>query len=616
MNEMIAVQGLTIGLLMLSAYFFGRLTNQLKFGQTIGQLIGGIFVGPYFLDAVGLTAKYDLHVYGEAFESFHFVIFVFLGVIAFALGEELHFDRFRRIGKTAAVISGVQGVLSWILIFGTFVLLGMPIELSAVFGSIGIATAPAITLVLLNHHEITGRFRNLVANILVISDVLEVVVFSIIVQVAVKLTQSGDLSAGSIAGHVVQEFGLALLIGGGIFLILRLLVRKEMKTEDEISQGATFGSGLVSRILTANPTPSVEILVVIIGVVAVGTGLGLGLHIPFLISAIFAGILISNLHTHALFDSLKIDNIMPLLNMVFFAMIGAHIRLDSFNIEHIGFVLAYVAARGVGKVFGTYLGCRMTKQGPKVRHCLPYLMLPQAGVAAVESVYVVMLLGQKGQAVADVILPALVVFELVGVLFSEKTLIKWRQWTTGEEDLIGSSAAKLAEVKDLDPRVFKRFSRFVPDGLAGVRISAVTFSEALRVLAQRLKDAGQVDDVDEVVRGALEREKMATTAIGNGVSLPHCKVSADRDTVCAVGFLENEVIGLKPADSVPVRAIVLLVSSTEHPKEHLRALASVAHVFAEEKARKSFFAELENGTADLFLQKMQTISGSEEEVEE
>ena len=44
MDDPLAVQGLCLGLLMLSAHFFGRLTLKLRLGQVIGQLLGGVFV--------------------------------------------------------------------------------------------------------------------------------------------------------------------------------------------------------------------------------------------------------------------------------------------------------------------------------------------------------------------------------------------------------------------------------------------------------------------------------------------------------------------------------------------------------------------------------------------
>ena len=386
MDDPFAIQALCLGLLMLSAHFFGRLALKVRLGQVIGQVIGGVIVGPYFLDAIGLLDRLKLHGYHGAFESFHFLIFAFLGLIAFAVGEELHIDRFRKIGREAAVISAVQGALTWVLLTGVFLFVGWDWPLALVAGSIGVATAPAVTFVLLNHLEIEGRFRNMVANVMVLSDVAEVILFSVFAQIAVSVYKRGQVAFVPVAGHLAAEFGLALLIGLAIFLFLRFAVRGGPLRDEEHEHAATLGPGFVSRLLTAHPTPSVEVLVVVIGAVSVGTGLALGLRLPFLIVGLSAGVLIANFHTHALFDSLKIDNVMPLLNLVFFALIGANIRLDRLAGGQLGLVAGYVAARAVGKIVGTWLGCRWTRQDPKVTACLPLLTLPQAGVAAVEAV--------------------------------------------------------------------------------------------------------------------------------------------------------------------------------------------------------------------------------------
>jgi Kef-type K+ transport system membrane component KefB len=118
----------------------------------IGQLLGGVFVGPYFLEMTGFLDKLHIHGYHAAFESFHYIIFAFLGVIAFALGEELHFDRLKKVGKNAAIISMIQGLLTWVLLtaFCRFAG-GFDWIISLVIGSIGVATAPAITVILMNN---------------------------------------------------------------------------------------------------------------------------------------------------------------------------------------------------------------------------------------------------------------------------------------------------------------------------------------------------------------------------------------------------------------------------------------------------------------------------------
>lgn len=601
MNDPLAMQGMCLGLLMLSAHFFGRLALRLRLGQMVGQLLGGVVVGPYFLDFVGLLPKLHAASYHAAFGSFHFFIFTFLGVIAFAVGEELHFDRFREIGAQAALIALLQGGLTWGLLTVLFLIAGWHWSIALVAGSIGIATAPAITFVLLNHHEIEGRFRNMAANLIVLSDVMEVILFSIFVQIAVRVRGGGAVEPLAVAGHLAQEFGVALLIGFGVFLFLRVAVRPQRLPEPSHADAATFGPSFVSRLLAAHPTPSVEVLVVVIGAAAVGSGLGLGLGVPFLIVALWAGALTANFHSHALFDSLKIDNVMPLLNLVFFAMIGANVRFDSFGGAQLWLVLGYVAARTIGKVVGTYVGCRWTKQDPKVSSCLPFLMLPQAGVAAVEAVYVARLLGEPGRQVANVVLPALVVFETVGMFLSERTLLRWRDWTMGEKDVLSLRERALRDAVVPKDHILGALADFLPKGFVGGMLRAATLPDAIEELAVALEQAGCITQRDAVVERALAREKMAATTIGQGVAIPHSKTLSQSRTVCAIGVLEQPLEEPAGPDGVPIDTLVLLVSPSQRPEEHLRALATLAKVLADEGPRNTLKEAIREGRAQELL---------------
>ena len=119
-----------------------------------------------------------------------------------------------------------------------------------------------------------------------------------------------------------------MILGVAVFVFLKLAVRAK-KMDTRAKENTQYMPRLLSRLLATHPTPSVEVLVVVIGTVSVASSIAMGLNLPFLMVGVIAGVLIANFHTQALFDSLKIDNVMPLFNLVFFALIGANIHLDS-----------------------------------------------------------------------------------------------------------------------------------------------------------------------------------------------------------------------------------------------------------------------------------------------
>jgi Kef-type K+ transport system membrane component KefB len=260
----------------------------------------------------------------------------------------------------------------------------------------------------MNQLRIEGRLRHVLGSVVVLDDLIEVVIFSLLLQLSLRHTGiSGGLAA---VGPVAKEVLFALILGGLIYFLMRLLVRRRARSLEQEEGHPEFqqDEGFLQRMLAEHPSPSAEIFIIVLGAVSVGAGIAYHNHWPFLITAMTAGFLIANFHSHAIFDSLKIENITPVLNLGFFALIGANISLSSLD-EGLGLLaLLYVATRMTGKVVGTWVGCKLMGEERKITACLPSLMLPQAGVAAVEAVYAGAVLGKPG--ISGIILPAIVFF--------------------------------------------------------------------------------------------------------------------------------------------------------------------------------------------------------------
>jgi len=306
----IEIQILCIGLLVLASYFIGKLTRHLKIGETTGQIIGGLLVGPYFLSLAGILpeASEFSGSYREAFGTFHFFTFVFLGLVAFGIGEELHVDRLKAVGFKAVLICAVQAVITFVLTTTTFLFLGYEPLYALLIGSIGIATAPATTFVIMNKLALEGKMRDMLANIVVLADIIEVLVFSIIMQFAWLQKRGGEPGgAGAALLPAFKDIGLALGIGIAIFLALKFIIRDRGGVIATPSRPRLYtGFDFLDNIFRETPTPSIEVLLIIVGFIAVGVGLGMSLHLPFLITAVVAGFCIANFHNPVLFDSLKI----------------------------------------------------------------------------------------------------------------------------------------------------------------------------------------------------------------------------------------------------------------------------------------------------------------------
>lgn len=576
------MQILELGILILAAYIGGLVAKKLKIGAVIGQIFGGILVGPHFLELLhrflsshpslaGMAVfkpiyffyKNGFSEYKEILEGYHFFVFLFLGLIAFSIGEELHRDRLKQVGIKASIICLIQGLLTFFMIAGGFrFVFKFNWIHSLIIGSIGIATAPALTFILMTKLKITGRLKQLLANIVVLDDILEVILFSIFLSIAMAQESGLCVSGWHIAREVSLELVMSILIGFIIFLVLRITIRERKPDDDAPEEDNSF----LSTVLSQHPTPSVEILLIVLAIVAIGIAFAIHFELPFLITAVTAGFLIANLHNNAIFDSLKIENVMPILNLLFFAIIGASVRLESFSAGTAIYVLGYVALRATGKIVGNWGGGKITHQDPKITAALPKLMLPQAGMAAVETILVAAVLKTGGETIFNIIIPALVIFELGGAYLSERTLTKWKNVSLGERE------ALISQPENTGPQ---GLSALIHDRIS--ILMAITLPEALFEISQLMVQKGIINETSEISPALLQREKLASTGIGNGVAIPHCRIPNITKTVIACGVLKHPVEWNSP-DKKPVEILFLILTPEQFPQEHLKAISLIAAV--------------------------------------
>jgi mannitol/fructose-specific phosphotransferase system IIA component (Ntr-type)/Kef-type K+ transport system membrane component KefB len=578
--ELLYMQILCVGILILSAYFGGKISRRFHCGEIVGQVLGGLVAGPVLLYAIG----HSIPTYHDALKSLHFFTFLFLGIIVFGIGDELCFSKIKEIGKDVFIVCFIQAFVTWALLTSTFILLGYSTIISLIIGSIGIATAPASTFVIMNKLGITGKMREMLGGIVVLDDVIEVIVFSITVQVALILQGNSFFTWDKLVFPVIKEFLLAILLGVGIFIFLRIVVDKRwLKQKNKSRSGPVLGPEFLSRLISEMATPSIETFILICSCVAIGIGLALHWHLPFLITAVTAGILISNLYNRHVFDSLSIENATPIYTLLFFALIGANADIDSFHPQNFLPVIAYIGARAFGKLFGTWLGCKVTGQDKRFSFCLPQLMLPQAGVAAIEAFFVAVILGKQGEIILSIVLPGLIVLSVVGIFLSERTLLKWRSWATGGGDFIREEDM----IKDKLKNQKLDFRNFLYHDSLKVPLTADSKGEVIWNFIQSAHSLGFIENPGDVLEKILERERQGGTTLGEGIAILHCRLPNLENPVVILGVTPNGeslVFGSSKDDKVNI--IYMVLSPLERPELHLQILASIAKFLSNITVRK------------------------------
>lgn len=124
-----------------------------------------------------------------------------------------------------------------------------------------------------------------------------------------------------------------------------------------------------------------------------------------------------------------------------------------------------------------------------------------------------------------------------------------------------------------------------------LNMTAENKKEAIWHLAQKLKDAGYIADVDAYVEDIYLRESQGQTGIGNYVAIPHGKSDSVTQVGIAIGKVEKE-IEWETLDGKGVKLIFLFAvgNDNENARTHLRLLAEVARTLGNDEAVEALLA--------------------------
>jgi PTS system nitrogen regulatory IIA component len=126
---------------------------------------------------------------------------------------------------------------------------------------------------------------------------------------------------------------------------------------------------------------------------------------------------------------------------------------------------------------------------------------------------------------------------------------------------------------------------FLGEDMVIADLRADTKAGILGELSRHL--AARVDGVDpEVLRKVLEeRELLASTAIGDGIAIPHGKMEAVGRLVGALGRVPGG-IDFDSIDGKPTHLVFMLVAPASSTGVHLKALARLSRLFREAAFRE------------------------------
>ncbi len=116
-------------------------------------------------------------------------------------------------------------------------------------------------------------------------------------------------------------------------------------------------------------------------------------------------------------------------------------------------------------------------------------------------------------------------------------------------------------------------------------ISAASKKGTLELASQLLANELAQCDMPDVLHCLIGREKLGSTAIGQGIAIPHCRLKGLQQAMGVLIKL-SQPVDFDASDNQPVDIVLALLVPEDANEEHLELLASVAEMFNNDDYRQ------------------------------
>ena len=494
----------------------GSVVRRVGLPGVTGQILGGLIIGRSGLDLFGQDALHALRP----------LTHLALGLIAVTVGAHLNIARLRNAGRRLSYLLLTEATITPLIVFAAIYFLSdTSFELTLLFATVSIATAPATVVALVRETRSKGVFVKTLLAAVALNNVACIVAFELARAIA---AESGG---GSELATPLQQIALAALVGALIALAMDFAARITLRPE---------------RLATAA-----------IAALLLACGMATALGVSPLLTCLVLGFVQTNIareRSH-LVDSV-FANFEPAILAIFFTLAGMHLSLDHVLPAGIAAVLLFSSRIG-GKLVAARIAMRLAGATDRVRRNLGFALAPQAGVA----VGLVILIQEDprfddvSSLFAAVVLTVVTLSEIIGPLMTRVALAR-----AGE---IGRDRLRLID--------------FLQEEHIATNFDASSKEVAIEKLVDLMLQTHSLPGLsrEDLLESVITREQQASTCLGGGLSVPH-GILPDGMPMAGVMALSRSGLDLPTPDGKPVHCMVLLGTSSEERDRHLLVLASLA----------------------------------------
>ena len=484
--------------------------------------MGGVLIGPWglkFLDYSDVNSLAPLSTFA-------------MSLVAVSIGGHLSYRRIHNSLRRILSISILEVLISVVCVMTAVRMLGADWPTTCLLGAISASTAPATSIALIRELRAKGPFVKTFISTVALNNILCITLF---------VLMSTFVSSYCETGEAIQKIDKALLKTGYQFF-------------GALSLGLLMG--WISKILVSRPHLH-DFSVILLAIIMLN-GLADYLTLSPLLVNLFYGVYLANSSQVA---ERQLTTLVPLERIIcMFYFSRSIITLRCHCYCWFNCIGIYVF-KNFGKSIGTWLGGLLGKCSSRIRTHMTYALYPQSGIA----IGLVVLLSNDlhihdeiKQSVSAIVLAGVALAEIIGPICTK-------------------AAVKSAKEDDKDR---ERLVEFLSEEFIKVDLKANDKWDAIKQLTSFMMKTHRVEHMteDELYDSIVSREKDMSTAIGDGIAIPHGYISKAHLYKELWGYAEG--VDFDSVDGKPIKLILLIITPEDKRDMHLKVLSSLSRMMS------------------------------------
>jgi fructose-specific phosphotransferase system IIA component len=130
-----------------------------------------------------------------------------------------------------------------------------------------------------------------------------------------------------------------------------------------------------------------------------------------------------------------------------------------------------------------------------------------------------------------------------------------------------------------------RLTDVLNENLVNISLSGTSRDECIKELINKLASDKSINNTESIFEAVLEREKIMTTGVGNGIAIPHCKHIDSPEFAVCLG-IQPKGVDFQSIDKKNVNIIFLLVGPENNPGLHIKLLSRISRLMSNEELRQ------------------------------